>query len=65
MLLGDEEKEAANEKKANDPTDIHLNPLKVLHDLDDVLGDNSILVADGGDFVGSAAYIVRPRGPLK
>jgi thiamine pyrophosphate-dependent acetolactate synthase large subunit-like protein len=23
------------------------------------------LVADGGDFVGSAAYIVRPRGPLQ
>lgn len=23
------------------------------------------MVADGGDFVGSAAYIVRPRGPLQ
>ena len=22
-------------------------------------------MADGGDFVGSAAYIVRPRGPLQ
>ena len=26
--------------------------------------DNAIFVADGGDFVGTAAYILRPRGPL-
>ena len=26
--------------------------------------DNAILVADGGDFVASAAYIMKPRGPL-
>ena len=30
-----------------------------------MLPENAILVADGGDFVGSAAYIVRPRGPLQ
>ncbi|VDM52262.1 unnamed protein product [Angiostrongylus costaricensis] len=29
------------------------------------LPDDAILVADGGDFVGSAAYILRPRGPLQ
>ena len=29
------------------------------------LPDNAILVADGGDFVGAAAYMVRPRGPLQ
>lgn len=28
------------------------------------MDENTILVADGGDFVGSAAYILRPRGPL-
>ncbi|CAH8464586.1 unnamed protein product [Schistosoma turkestanicum] len=26
--------------------------------------EDSIIIADGGDFVGSAAYIVRPRQPL-
>lgn len=26
--------------------------------------EDSIIIADGGDFVGSAAYIVRPRKPL-
>ena len=29
------------------------------------MDDNTIIVADGGDFVGSAAYILRPRGPLR
>jgi acetolactate synthase-like protein len=37
---------------------------KVLHDLEDSMDDNTVIVADGGDFVGSAAYILRPRGPL-
>nr|XP_039256556.1 2-hydroxyacyl-CoA lyase 2-like [Styela clava] len=65
LKKGDDEKEATNLKKAEDPTDVHLNPLKVLHELEDILPEDSILVADGGDFVGSAAYIVRPRGPLR
>lgn len=37
----------------------HLNPIKVLQELDKALPDNAILIADGGDFVGSAAYILR------
>ncbi|XP_065908425.1 2-hydroxyacyl-CoA lyase 2-like [Dysidea avara] len=60
----DAEKEALNKGKAKEQTEIHLNPLSVLHHLEDNLDDNSIVVADGGDFVGSAAYIVRPRRPL-
>ena len=40
-------------------TDRHLNPIKVLHKLEHLLPDNSIIVADGGDFVGTAAYILR------
>ena len=42
-------------------TNVHLNPLKVLQTLDAVLPDNAILVADGGDFVATAAYNLRPR----
>ncbi|XP_019626027.1 PREDICTED: acetolactate synthase-like protein [Branchiostoma belcheri] len=61
----DVEKEKDNSKMAGQITDLHLNPLKVLHCLEEQIDDNSILVADGGDFVGSAAYIVRPRGPLR
>jgi acetolactate synthase-like protein len=41
-----------------------VNPLRLLHELDDHLDDHSILVADGGDFVATASYILRPRAPL-
>ncbi len=41
-----------------------INPIHLLKSLDSKLGDNSILVADGGDFVSTASYIVSPRGPL-
>jgi acetolactate synthase-like protein len=30
-----------------------------------VLPDDSVLVVDGGDFVATASYVVRPRGPLR
>ena len=46
-------------KKALEKTEFHLNPLKVLHRLEELLDDDCVLVADGGDFVGSAAYILR------
>ncbi|MCO4764222.1 MAG: thiamine pyrophosphate-binding protein [Myxococcales bacterium] len=42
-----------------------MNPLAVCKAVEDVMDDDSIIVADGGDFVGSAAYICRPRGPLR
>lgn len=61
---GDIKKEHANREKSNEKTEHHLNPLKVLHHVDKLMSDSSIIVADGGDFVGSAAYILRPRGPL-
>ncbi|KAK7084954.1 hypothetical protein SK128_003302 [Halocaridina rubra] len=60
----DVEKEAANKKMAEELPDVHLNPMKVFNELEELLPSNSILVADGGDFVATAAYILRPRGPL-
>lgn len=60
----DTAKEQQTLKMAEDKVDKHLNPIKVLTTLEEVLDENTILVADGGDFVGSAAYILRPRGPL-
>lgn len=45
--------------KSKEETDKHLNPLKVLQTLEDVAADNALMVADGGDFVGTAAYILR------
>ncbi|KAK2864407.1 hypothetical protein Q7C36_003561 [Tachysurus vachellii] len=57
-------KEKTNRVKASEKIERHLNPLSVLHCVDELLAEDSIMVADGGDFVGSAAYIMRPRGPL-
>lgn len=42
-----------------------INPLYLCEQLEQVLPEDSILVADGGDFVATASYIVRPRGPLR
>ncbi|XP_028276438.1 2-hydroxyacyl-CoA lyase 2 [Parambassis ranga] len=64
LKAGDVTKENANRAKADEKTEHHLNPLKVLHCVDELMAEDSIIVADGGDFVGSAAYIMRPRGPL-
>jgi thiamine pyrophosphate-dependent acetolactate synthase large subunit-like protein len=41
-----------------------VNPVELAKRFDDALGDHSILVVDGGDFVATSAYVVRPRGPL-
>nr|XP_006642294.1 PREDICTED: acetolactate synthase-like protein [Lepisosteus oculatus] len=62
---GDLAKEKANREKAAERTERHLNPLRVLHRAEELMAEDSIIVADGGDFVGSAAYIMRPRGPLR
>lgn len=64
LRQADRKKEQANREKAATPTPQHLNPLDLLHRLDALLPPESLLVADGGDFVGTAAYIVRPRRPL-
>jgi len=58
------EKEEENRKMAEEKTEQHLNPLKILSKLENNLDDNAILVADGGDFVATAAYTLRPRAPL-
>ncbi|HZP43996.1 MAG TPA: thiamine pyrophosphate-binding protein [Candidatus Binatia bacterium] len=39
-----------------------LNPLRVCAEVDRFVGPNTIVIGDGGDFVGSAANVLRPRG---
>lgn len=41
-----------------------INPLQLFRNLEPQLDDNTILVADGGDFVATSAYTLRPRTPL-
>ena len=49
---------------AEAPADGKLNPLALCRSIDGALDDDSVLVGDGGDFVATASYTVRPRGPL-
>lgn len=41
-----------------------VNPVDFFLKLDAHMADDAVLVVDGGDFVATAAYILRPRGPL-
>ncbi len=42
----------------------HVNPMALFRALDRVAGEDAVFVADGGDFVATASYILSPRGPL-
>ncbi len=41
-----------------------VNPMQVCRGIEEVMADDAVIVADGGDFVATASYIVRPRQPL-
>ncbi len=41
-----------------------VNPIALCRAIDRALADDSVVVVDGGDFVATAAYTVRPRRPL-
>jgi thiamine pyrophosphate-dependent acetolactate synthase large subunit-like protein len=60
----DTERTAEIARQAAEPASDGVNPLRLLAELDAFLDERALLVADGGDFVGSAAYVVRPRSPL-
>ncbi len=42
----------------------HVNPVAFFRALEGAARNDAIFVADGGDFVATASYILRPRGPL-
>ena len=41
-----------------------IDPIHFFRRLEQQLADDSVLVVDGGDFVATAAYILKPRSPL-
>lgn len=41
-----------------------IDPVHLFTRLDEAMADDAVLVVDGGDFVATASYIVRPRAPL-
>jgi thiamine pyrophosphate-dependent acetolactate synthase large subunit-like protein len=61
------ERDAARETEIDEQAatgGARVNPVALCRALNDALPRESIVVADGGDFVGTASYIVRPRAPL-
>ena len=42
----------------------HVNPLALLREVEKQAAPDALFVADGGDFVGTASYVLHPRGPL-
>lgn len=59
----DEEREREIEKQADLPGE-RVNPVHLCREIDRALAPGSVIVADGGDFVATAAYTVSPRQPL-
>ena len=41
-----------------------VNPLALFRALEQEAGDHAVFVADGGDFVATASYVLHPRAPL-
>lgn len=60
----DEEREAEIQRQSEEAGEAGLNPLRICREIESRLSDQSVLVADGGDFVATASYIINPRGPL-
>jgi len=59
----DDERERDIDARAGAPAE-HVNPIGFFRELDRAASEAAIFVADGGDFVATASYILRPRGPL-
>lgn len=58
------EREAEISAQAELPATEYINPLLVCQRLEKHMDEDAIMVVDGGDFVATASYIVRPRTPL-
>lgn len=60
----DAEREAEIAEQASSRLPDGVQPLALLRELDARLPQEALVIGDGGDFVGTAAYTVRPPGPL-
>ncbi|QDG53557.1 thiamine pyrophosphate-binding protein [Persicimonas caeni] len=41
-----------------------VHPIYFFKRLEELMGDNAVIAVDGGDFVATGAYVLRPRQPL-
>ncbi len=61
------ERDAEREKEIDAQAQVsgeYVNPVALFRAIENAAGENAIFVADGGDFVGTASYVLHPRGPL-
>jgi acetolactate synthase-1/2/3 large subunit len=65
LAARDSEREAEIERQAGAAVTEGVNPLLLCRAIDKAAADDAVFVADGGDFVGTAAYTLRPRGPRR
>lgn len=63
-LRGREDARDAEIAEMRTPTGGLVNPIDFFLRLEEKLSDEAVLVVDGGDFVATGAYILRPRSPL-
>jgi acetolactate synthase-1/2/3 large subunit len=63
LATRDATREAEIDRQAQEAGE-HVNPVAFFRMMDAAMGEDAIVVADGGDFVATASYILRPRGPL-
>jgi len=59
----DNEREKEILQQAAEPAEF-LNPIHLCLEIEKAIPPNSLIVADGGDFVATASYTVSPPGPL-
>ncbi|HYG62514.1 MAG TPA: thiamine pyrophosphate-binding protein [Thermoanaerobaculia bacterium] len=59
----DKEREVEIDAQAGEDIGL-VNPIHLCREIDRVLSPDSLIVADGGDFVATAAYTLSPRSPL-
>ncbi len=64
MQARDAQREADIDTQAAVPGE-HVNPVALLRLVEQAASDKALLVADGGDFVGTASYVLHPRAPLR
>ena len=60
-------RDAAREREIDEQARVageHVNPIAFLRALDATADPDAVFVADGGDFVATAAYVLRARAPL-
>ncbi|MDH5288250.1 MAG: thiamine pyrophosphate-binding protein [Betaproteobacteria bacterium] len=63
LAARDAAREAEIDRQAQEAGE-HVNPVAFFRMMDAAMGEDAVVVADGGDFVATASYILRPRGPL-